>query len=118
MNKEYGAFVPLKEYKELIIAKERLEQMNVDYESFSKEAKEFHDKLAKVEEELKELLLVVTDNKEKPSYPGNFEGYDMANVHTIAKYINENYLTEDKKLSFRKVLHEEKEVKEEGTKNE
>ena len=39
MNKEYGAFVPLKEYKELIIAKERLEQMNVEYESFSKEAK-------------------------------------------------------------------------------
>ena len=54
MNKEYGAFVPLEEYKELLLAKERLEQMNVDYESFSKEAKEFHDKLAKVEEELKE----------------------------------------------------------------
>ena len=118
MNKEYGAFVPLEEYKELLLAKERLEQMNVEYESFSKEAKEFHDKLAKVEEDLKEFLLVVTDNKEKPSYPGNFEGYDMANVHTIAKYINENYLTEDKKLSFRKVLHEEKEVKEERTKNE
>ena len=107
MNKEYGAFVPLKEYKELIIAKERL-----------KEVKELHDELVSAEEELKELLLVLTDNKKKPSYPGNFEGYDMANVHTIAKYINENYLTEDKKLSFRKVLHEEKEVKEEGTKSE
>ena len=33
MNKEYGAFVPLKEYKEPIIAQEWLEQMNVDYES-------------------------------------------------------------------------------------
>ena len=118
MNKEYGAFVPLKEYKELIIAKERLEQMNVDYDSRSKEVKEFHDKLAKVEEDLKELLLVLTDNKKKPSYPGNFEGYDMANVHTIAKYINENYLTEDMELSFRKVLHEEKENKEEGAKSE
>ena len=118
MNKEYGAVVPLKEYKELVLAKECLEQMNVEYESCSKEVKEFHDELAKVEEELKELLLVLTDNKKKPSYPGNFEGYDMANVHTIAKYINENYLTEDMKLSFRKVLHEEKENKEEGAKSE
>ena len=118
MNKEYGAFVPLKEYKELIIAKERLEQMSIDYDSLSKKVKEIHDELVSAEEELKELLLVLTDNKENPSYPGNFEGYDMANVHKIAKYINENYLTEDKKLSFRKVLHEEKENKEEGTKNE
>ena len=92
--------------------------MSIDYDSRSKEVKELHDELVSAEEELKELLLVLTDNKKKPSYPGNFEGYDMANVHTIAKYINENYLTEDMKLSFRKVLHEEKENKEEGTKNE
>lgn len=118
MNKEYGAFIPLEEYKELLLAKECLEQMSVDLDALSKEAKEFHDELVNVECELKELLLILTKGKNKPKYLGDFESYDIADSDTIADYLNKNYVTEDNKLFFRKILHEEKENKEEGTKSE
>lgn len=117
MNKEYGAFISLKEYKELLLAKEELNKLKAD-NSFALEIiANSNNSLKKAEDELKELLLMLTEGKTDFEVV-KLNMFELNRASKIADYLNKNYVTEDNKLSFRKVLHEEKENKEEGTKNE
>ena len=98
------------EYKDLIFKEKELEETNDLYNRQLKENKVLEAEIVKLEQELKELILVVTDKKSRPSYgDGEFHSFDVADSSDIAKYITENYLGDDNFIKLRKI---EKEVKE------
>jgi hypothetical protein len=105
------AMLTTNEYKELILKEKELDDALRDYGFLENENRKLTGQLAYIEEELKELLLILTDNKERASYmEHDFSEYDLADKKEIAKYINKNYM-KNGVLKFRKV----EETKEEET---
>lgn len=95
--------ITTEEYKELIKKEIDLEIAWEDYEELVEEHEILKLQLSKVEEELKDLLLIITDNKERASYMDyEFSEIDLADRSKVAKYINKNYM-ENGVLKFRKV---------------
>lgn len=81
--------------KELEETKENLGLITIDRDNLFKELKE-------VKEELRDLLLVVTDGEYHVYYgEKKFHDYNI-NQEKIAKFINKNYLDEKGILTFRK----------------
>ena len=110
-NKLGYAVITTGEYKELIKKEVELDDAWRDYGFLENENRKLTGQLAYIEEELKELLLVITDNKERASYmEHDFSEYDLADKNKVAKYINKNYM-KNGVLKFKKV----EETKEEET---
>lgn len=99
------------EYKKLILTEEKYQQELKDNVDLIKEKNNLKEEIINLEQELKELLLIVTGDKERASYmEKDFSGYDLADREEVAKYINKNYMNNGV-LKFRKL----EETKEEET---
>ena len=108
-NKIGYVVIATEEYKGLIIKEKDLDIAWEDYEELEEQSRLLKIDLDAIEEELKKLILVITDNKERASYmEHDFSEYDLADKNEIAKYINKNYM-KNGVLKFRKV-EETKEV--------
>ena len=95
------------EYKDLILKEKELEDVKNQLKQKEIENTEAKNLCKKIEEELKELILVITDNK--TSFHKKIEYYDIED-NKLAKYLSENYYIEGK-LEYRKQKIEDKEKK-------
>ena len=80
------AMITTEEYKELIQAQK---DAGLYRECFKRAEQELKSR----NNELNELLLLVTKGQKKSEWSsGYFNNYDLADLQTIAEYINEKYL--------------------------
>lgn len=113
-NKIGYAVITTGEYKELVKKEIDLEIAWEDYGELHETYLDLKLEFEAIEKELKDLLLIITGNKERASYMEyHFTDYDLADKKEVTKYINENYM-KNGVLKFRKV----EETKEEETKEE
>lgn len=90
-------------YKDLILKEKELEKTKENLRLITIESDNLFNELEEVTEELKELLLVITDGEYHTDYgEKKFRNYEI-NQENIAKFINENYLDEKGILIFRKL---------------
>lgn len=97
------------EYKNLILREKELEETKEKLEGKQLENISLEEKYIELEEELKELILVATDNKE--SFFNRIESYNIEDVR-LAEYLSKYYLN-NRQLKFRKrnVGEKQEEVK-------
>ena len=87
--------ITTEEYKELVLAQQELVEVTCDLKF------EYKKRLT-AEENLKELLLILTGNKIKIEWAdGKIKGYEIKDSET-ADFLNENYI-KDGILQFEKV---------------
>ncbi len=99
------------EYKKLIKKEMELDIAWDDYEELEEQYRLLKIELDAIEEELKKMILVITDNKERATYMDyEFSEYDLADRKEVVEYINKNYM-KNGVLKFRKI----EETKEEET---
>ena len=96
------------EYKNLILKEKELEETKTKLDEKRLENKSLEENYIKLEEELKELILTITNNE--TSFFRNIESYDIEDVE-LAKYLNKYYL-HNKQLEFRKRNIEEEQEEE------
>lgn len=105
------AMITSEEYKNLILTEEKYNQELKNNVDLIIEKNILKGEIINLEQELKELLLIVTGNKERASYMEyEFSEYDLADRKEVTEYINKNYMNNGV-LKFRKL----EETKEEGT---
>mgnify|MGYP005789487703 CR=1 FL=1 len=92
------------EYKNLILKEKELEDTKTKLEERIWEYVTLEENYDKLEKELKELILIATDNE--TSFYRKLESYDIKDTE-LAKYLNKYYLN-NKQLEFRKRDIEEK----------
>ena len=92
------------EYKNLILKEKELEDTKTKLEERIWEYVTLEENYDKLEKELKELILIATDNK--TSFYRKLESYDIKDTE-LAKYLSKYYLN-NKQLEFRKRDIEEK----------
>lgn len=86
------------EYKNLILKEKELEDTKAKLEEKRLENKNLEENYVKVENELKELILIATDNE--TNFYREIESYDIKDIK-LAKYLSKYYLN-NKQLEFRK----------------
>lgn len=96
--------ITTKEYKELILKEKDLEDTNSFYNVSLKREKDLEEKIVKLEEEIKELLLLLVPSS-TTNYNGKFQSFEITSDVKIAEYINKNYVI-DKQLQYRKIEKE------------
>lgn len=101
-------FIDSDEYKNFIIKGKELEETKTKLEDKIWENVTLEEDYAKLEKELKELILIATDNE--TSFYRELESYDIKDTE-LAKYLSKYYLN-NKQLEFRKRDIEEKQEEE------
>lgn len=101
-------FIDNDEYKKLILKEKELEETKTKFEEKELESKSLKENYIKLENELKELILIATDNE--TSFYRHLESYDIKDTE-LAKYLSKYYLN-NKQLEFRKRDIEEKQEEE------
>lgn len=97
-------FIDNDEYKKLILKEKELEEVQTKLEEKELESKSLEENYIKLENELKELILIATDNE--TSFYRQLESYDIKDTE-LARYLSKYYLN-NKQLEFRKRDIEEK----------
>lgn len=92
--------ITTEEYKDLILAKNSVDRLNEELMYADK-------KLENAQNSIKELLLMLTEGKTAPTYNDEFNTFEIASDTVIAKYINENYLS-NRMLNFNKTKENKK----------
>lgn len=95
------AVITTQEYKELITKVNELDVRNIALTLAEGRVLDLEEKLKRAEEEIKELLLTLTDNKTN-FYHDAVRNYEVIGINELADYITKNYLI-DGQLQFRKV---------------
>lgn len=80
------AMITTEEYQELILAKEERDRLLEELTHSDRCLTATHN-------EVKDLLLMLTNGHTVPKYGETFECYDIVDDVEIAKFINENYVT-------------------------
>lgn len=94
------AMITTEEYKELVLAKDERDKL-VEELAYADQ------KLLAAQDDLKELLLMLTDGHTVSKFGEAFESYDIVSDSVIAKFISENYMTKGL-LKFTKNKGEQK----------
>lgn len=99
-------FLSNEDFRMAILTEAELEKTKQEIAQISADNLELINKLNELEEELKQLLLIITDGKERASYGDyNFSHLDINDNEEIAEYLNDNYL-ENGVLKFKKINKE------------
>ena len=95
--------ITTEEYKELLLAQQDKAELEDTVCNLQKEQKATEEKLKKVEDELKELLLLLVEGEKRVHWTeGKYETFDLVGREEIVAYINEHYVWNGE-LQFKKV---------------
>ena len=81
--------ITTEEYRELVLGEEERNRL-------LEELRYTEEKLQETQKALDDLLLMLTKGETIPEYPDGFKSFNIELDNTIAKYINEHFVTERK----------------------